>query len=392
MFSRRTAWPNDPSPFASVVEHARARDAIVFDLTTSNPTQVGLRYEPGFYRELFDERNAEYVPEPLGLTSAREAITLYYRERDVVVRPEHVLVTASTSEAYLLLLDVLCDSGDAVLVPRPGYPLFDHIAALAGVELLHYPLQFVSGAWQLDLDAIARTVQRERVRAIVVVAPNNPTGSCLDHRTLNALMRTCETRELALVVDQVFADYPLRDDPERVTHVGGALACPTFVLSGLSKIAALPQLKLSWIVAHGPNANIQQAMQRLEVVADTFLSTSTLAQLALPYVLERAPDMQARIRARLHTNMQTLHELTRASALQVPDVDAGWTVLLRLPAVRELDDAAWAQLLLLQDGVLVQPGYLYDLSGTFVVLSLLTEPHRFVAGVTAIRQRVTSLL
>ncbi|MBL9103310.1 MAG: pyridoxal phosphate-dependent aminotransferase [Myxococcales bacterium] len=381
MFSRRTAWALEPA----------APLAADLDLTLSNPTAAGFTYPDDLYRALADERSAVYDPLPFGLASAREAVAAYYAARlGAPVDPARVGLCASTSEAYSHLLALLCDPGDVVLVPRPGYPLLDLLAEIGDTRLVHYPLLY-DGAWSLDLAALERLLAATPdVRALVVVAPNNPTGNYLRPHELAALQRLLAPRDIALLVDEVFWDYPLAPGP-RPTSLTGPHDALTFTLSGLSKVAALPQLKLSWWLAHGPDALVHAALARLELIADTFLSVATPVQHALPRLLAAAPGMQAQISRRTLRNLESLRAASSASAFSVLDVDAGWLALLRLPAVHDLDGAAWAALLL-RRGLHVQSGHLYGLHGPHVAVSLLTPEPVLHAGLQRLHAALRDLL
>jgi hypothetical protein len=387
VFSRRTEWELSPNALARALASRRAAGGSVVDLTTTNPTEVGLRHPPSFFAELGDPAAtrdvASYAPEPLGLESAREAVAEYYRARGSACDAQAVWLCASTSEAFAWLLALLCDPGDAVLVPRPGYPLLDYLAALAGVRLLHYPLRW-DGRWHADLGALREVARGEpRTRALVATSPGNPTGAVLSAEELRAFEVLCGERGLALVVDEVFGDYPLDPSAKPFPSAVGTRDCLCFALSGVSKVAALPQWKLGWGVTCGPTALARGAEERLALVADTFLSVSTPAQLGLPKILRSAPAMQARIRARTAANLAALRAALAGSAASVMAGEGGWAAVLRLPAVGGRDDESWA-LALLERGVLTHPGGLYDLDGCYAVVSLLVEPEVLAVGAAAI--------
>ena len=285
--SARSAWPSEPSTWARAVAHARATSPDLVDLTPSNPTQVGLVHPEPVYRALGDPQGARYEPHPLGLPVARDAVAAYYARRGQAVDPARLWLCASTSEAYAQLLTLLADPGDTVLVPSPGYPLLDMLGDLAGVRRVPYPLRR-DGRWFIDLDGLDRALARSpRARVLVVIAPGNPTGAMLDPAQWHALQARARAHDLALVVDEVFADYPLDPPPDRLRFVGDDDA-PCLVLSGLSKVAALPQLKLSWVVMHGPETTVAPLRTRAELVDDALLSVATPVQRALPTLLAAA--------------------------------------------------------------------------------------------------------
>ena len=390
VFSRRTEWELSPNALTRALASRRAAGGSVVDLTTTNPTEVGLRHPQSLFAGLVDATSASYEPQALGLRSAREAIADYYRARGSACDPERVWLCASTSEAFAWLLALLCDPGDAVLVPRPGYPLLDYLAALAGVRLVNYSLRW-DGAWHVDLADLRRVAAAEgRARAVVTTSPGNPTGAVLDREERTAFESLCAERGLAWLVDEVFADYPLDPSAPRFPSALGPRECLCFVLSGLSKVAALPQLKVGWGVTCGPAELVARASERLVLVADTFLSVSTPAQLALPKLLRAAPALQARIRARTHANLAALRAALHGGAASVCAGEGGWAAVVRLPEVGGLDDEGWGLTLLERAGVLVHPGSLYDLDGCHAVVSLLCEPEPFRQGAAALAREVRS--
>ncbi len=388
LFSRRTEWDLSPNALSRALASRRAAGGTVVDLTITNPTAAALQHPPSLFAGVMGQGSSGYEPEPLGLTPARDCVAAYYRARGRACDPAAVFLTASTSEAFAYLLALLCDPGDAVLVPRPGYPLLDYLAALSGIRLVYYSLRY-DGTWNLDLNELAERLGAEsRARGVFATSPGNPTGAYLKRGELAGLERLCAERELALVVDEVFADYPLRDDPERAGSALGPRACLAFVLSGLSKVALVPQLKLSWGVVCGPSARVEAALARLALIADTFLSVATPVQLALGRIFAAAPELQARVRARTAGNLAALRAAVAGGAASVGDVEGGWSAVLRLPSLAGLDDEGWALALLEKAGVLVQPGGLYDLDGCHAVVSLLCEPEPFEEGVAALARLV----
>lgn len=380
MFSRRTAWADsDEAPLLA------GPDTI--DLTITNPTAVGLVHPPDLYASLGDPGSALYHPDSLGLPAAREAVAAYYAARGAHVPVADICLLASTSEGYSHLLSILCDPGDVVLVPQPGYPLLPMIADLAGALLRPYPLLY-EGTWSIDLDALAAAARAPGVRAIVLVAPNNPTGSFLAHDELAFIDALAAELGIAVLADEVFFDHPLAPVPA-VSPIFAAQAL-TFVLSGLSKVAALPQLKLAWIAARGPAPRVREAIRRLELVADTFLSPATPVQRAAAGLLAAAPAMQARILARARADLAALARACAGTTLTPLTVQGGWTALVRLPRVFDLDGRGWARELL-HAGVLTQPGELYDLPD-HLALSLLTPEAEFIAGIARLTERVARVV
>lgn len=388
MFSRRTTWDVSPNRLAHARLHHQSCGREALDLASTNPTMLDLVYPEEFYAELFDPRGMFYEPEPFGLDVARRAVAEhYYGRRGYRINPERVCLSASTSEAYAQLLALLCDPGDVILVPTPSYPLLEYLAEIARVELVTYPVSY-DGHWWVDTTALAELVARfgDRAKAIVCVAPNNPTGSYLTRKELNAIEALCCKAELTLIVDEVFSDYPLYPGPSRVASVvdNGVAErdCLTFVLSGLSKVAALPQFKLAWTVACGPEELVRPALARLAVIADTYLNLSTPVQLALPRIFAASEGMQAQIRRRSLVNLETLDAAITDSPVSRLAVEAGWSTILKLPRLGELDDEGWVLRMLERIDVWAQPGSLFDMQGCHLVLSLLTRPDDFAEGLS----------
>jgi len=374
-FSSRFHWDMRPNALSEMLARKRGDGEPVLDLTESNPTRAGLLYPHEIVDALADPRSLVYDPHPAGLAAAREAVAAYYGD----VPPERILLTASTSEGYAYLFKLLAEPGDEVLVPRPSYPLFEFLAAMESVKVGHYPLVY-DGRWSIDFDALARAVG-PRTRAVVVVNPNNPTGSYLKRAELARLLEICTERGLALISDEVFADYAHADDPERVRTVARVTEAPAFAMSGLSKIAGLPQMKLGWIVAAGPDGPRHAAFERLEWIADTYLSVATPVQHAAARLLAAGAGVRRQISERVLANLQWFRAaLGGHSPFQILDVEGGWYCTVRVPRTRS--EEAWALELLGRAGVLVQPGFFYDFdSEAFLVVSLLTPPDAFREGI-----------
>jgi len=375
MFSSRLNWNAAANSLARLVEEKKAAGARLLDLTESNPTQSGIVYPREVLEALGDARGLRYEPTPLGLAAAREAVAEYYAQHGREVSPDRIVLTASTSEAYAYLFKLLANPGDAVLTPRPSYPLFEFLAALESVAVRQYPLRY-DGAWHVDFGEMERAIS-ERTRAIVAVNPNNPTGSFLTNEERERLQAIALERGIAVLMDEVFLDYAFETREERC---GGDRAL-TFTMSGLSKIAGLPQMKLGWIVVYGDRA--KEAMQRLEWIADTYLSVATPVQTALARLLELAVGVREQIRERTGQNLAALRAQFSGSAVQVLNVEGGWNAILRVPRIRS--EQEWVIALLRDRDVLVQPGYFYDFeSEAFLVVSLLTKPEIFGEGIRRI--------
>jgi aspartate/methionine/tyrosine aminotransferase len=379
MFAARTNWKLTANRCAEAQARVRAAGREVLDLTASNPTQIGLLYDTqAILTALVSDQALRYAPEAKGLLTARRAVAQYYRERDgTAVDPESVFLTASTSEAYSFVFRLLCEPGDEILVPAPSYPLFEFLANIQDVQLVPYPLIYDHG-WQMDLHALQQAIT-PRTRAVIVVHPNNPTGSFVKPHEAAGLSKICARNQLAIVADEVFLDFAL-DGVIRRSFAANQSAL-TFTLSGLSKISALPQMKLAWIVASGPPDVTQQANARLEVIADTYLSVNTPIQLAAPTLLEQRHAIQRQLNGRVLAN---LAELDRRSAdaqgTTRLEVDGGWYAVLRVPVTRSDEDLAIE--LLEREGILVHPGHFYDFPRDgYLVLSLITSHDEFAEGV-----------
>ena len=379
MFSARTHWDLRPNRLAQLLEEKRRAGVRVLDLTESNPTKVGLPVPDDLLAPLAARGGALYEPTPCGLPSARAAVAADFARRGVALEPDRVVLTASTSEAYAFLLKLLCDPGDEILVPRPGYPLFEYLACLESVGVRGYPLEH-DGSWHLDVPALRAAVS-PRTRALVVVSPGNPTGAYLKRDERDALESLAAEHDLALVSDEVFGDFGFSDDPERVASVardGPALA---FTLGGLSKRCGLPQVKLAWLAVTGPAGPRREALERLEVMADTYLSVSTPIQVAAPTLLARREELQGPLRERLQANLATLRgAVGPGSTASLLEPEGGWSAVLRVPAT--LPEEERVARLLRQTDVSVHPGYFFDFpTEAYLVLSLLPAPSTFAEAV-----------
>jgi aspartate/methionine/tyrosine aminotransferase len=377
-FSERSNWNTETTDLARAHRKRLESGLPIADLTASNPTRCGFAYPPSLLAALTDPRALVYDPESCGLLPARQAVSAYYADQGVALDPKQIVLTTSTSEAYSFLFRLLSDPGDEVLILQPGYPLFDFLAALDDVRLIAAPLIYENG-WQIDPESIRRAIT-PRTRAIVVVHPNNPTGHFTKTSEAEQLARLCREFGLALIVDEVFLDYgfDFSLSAQPATFARGLQAVPVYVVSGLSKIAALPQMKAAWIVVVGPKSD--QSLTRLEVIADTFLSMNAPVQWALPAWLAGRSAIQQQIRQRVAANLAALdHAIGAASAVQRLAVEGGWYAVLRIPALNPDDQTVLA---LLDRGVWVHPGYFFGLPQSgWLVLSLLPPAPEFSNGV-----------
>jgi len=387
MFSSRLDWKISANPITKLLLEKRARGVKILDLTESNPTAAGFEYPTDILNALADTRSLRYEPVAAGMRVAREASAGYYGGQ---VDAGRIIVTASTSEAYGFIFKLLADPGDEVLVPRPSYPLFEFLAALDSVRVVNYPLVY-HGCWSVDFGVLASRITA-RTRAIVLVNPNNPTGSFLKKAELARLVEICRGRDIALVSDEVFSDYGFEEDRERVASLVGVEELLTFSLSGLSKIAGLPQLKLGWIVTTGPSELRREAFERLELIADTYLSVGTPVQSAASSLLASRELIQSQIMERVRGNLAFLRDkIGLTSPWRVLTVEGGWYAIIQAPRIRSEED--WVLSLLAEDQVLVQPGFFFDFeTEAFLVVSLLTPMPIFREGIHRILTRGDSIL
>jgi hypothetical protein len=383
MFSQRTAWTRQPNALAIAVANRRTAGLPLDDLTVSNPTACGIDYPFDDLREAMARgAGAPYEPDPRGLRSARETVSTAYAAEGVAVDPDDIFLTASTSEAYAHVLALLCDPGDEVLVPVPSYPLFDYLLQLACARPVPYPLRY-AGGWQIDQAAI-RAAATTRTRAVIAVAPHNPAGVYLAAEDRDALAAFCAKRSLALVVDEVFRDYPHTAAAPVPPSTAGECRCLTFTLNGISKSLGLPQYKLGWIAVSGPAAARQEAAKRLEIVADTYLSAGTPVQAALPALMTIGATIRAAITQRIRANLAVLAEGTGGdSPLSRLRADGGWSAILRMPGSRPDEELAVS--LVKRHGVLMHPGHFFDLPDRgYLVVSLLADPGALARGLASL--------
>jgi alanine-synthesizing transaminase len=380
MFSTRLPVNLDPNRLARSVSQLREQGMPLVDLTNSNPTTAGVNYPDGLLECLEDPRSLVYEPRPLGLAGARDAVAADYARRGVVVTADRIVMTASSSESYSLLFKLLCDPGDSVLVPVPSYPLFEHLASLDGVRIQPYRLE-LHDRWTLPLDEIGRAVDT-RTRAVLVVSPNNPTGSVLTRAETRELHALCARHGLALIGDEVFCDYALEPGPHAGRSVLDERNALTVSLGGLSKSVGLPQLKLGWMAFAGPDGLVEAALHRLEMIADTYLSVGTPVQVAAARLLERGACVRRQIADRVVLNYGVLRTFARPyPSCRVLAAEGGWSAVVQTPAIDPDEERAIA--LARHKGVLVHPGYFFDFDRDgFFVVSLLVPPDDFRAGVS----------
>jgi alanine-synthesizing transaminase len=382
MFSNRTNWKLTRNRLTEALEEVRSSGARILDLTLSNPTRAGLHYdEPQILQSLASPHSMDYDPQPKGLPSARAAVAAYYQTQHATsLDPEHLILTTSTSEGYSFVMRLLCNPGDELLVPKPSYPLFEFLADLQDVTLVPYPLIYDHG-WQMDFPSLQKVVTK-RTRGVVVVHPNNPTGSYIHRHEQESLNRFCHEHELAIIADEVFLDYS-HNHVSQESFVANQDVL-TFTLSGVSKISALPQMKVAWIATSGPAAQVEAAQARLEVIADTYLSMNAPIQWATPALLDQRKSIRQQLLDRTLANLAELdRQLAAQKTCQRLHVEGGWYAVLRVPVTQTDDELAVD--LLRRKSVLVHPGHFYDFpSDGYLVLSLITQKAEFAEALRRI--------
>src|ERR1700678_2653210 len=381
MFADRTNWKFEGNRLSEALAKRRRSGQPILDLTASNPTTSGYQYHAGaMLRALSNPKALVYDPEPRGLVPARRAVADYYASHNVRVSVDDIFLTTSTSEAYSFVFRALCNPGDEILIPEPSYPLFAFLAGIQDVKLLSYPLIY-DHAWQMDLHSLERAITG-RSRAAIVVHPNNPTGHFVKPDEIAKLNQICADCQLAIIADEVFLDFPLTQ-AKPATFAANAAAL-TFTMSGISKICGLPQMKVAWLVVSGPEELKARAIERLEVIADTYLSMNAPMQYALSTFLDQRHEFQSQVMTRVRKNLSELDRLLGSQkACTRLQVEAGWYAVVRTPATQSDED--FALFLLETEGVYTHPGHFYDFSADgFLILSLITPQEDFAKGIESL--------
>jgi alanine-synthesizing transaminase len=388
-YSERLLWSFSSNPFSKLIEEKRRAGDPLLDLTLSNPTQVIDDYpNAAISRAYANINDFVYRPAPFGQEDSRVAVARYYERRNISMSPAQILLTASTSEAYSLLFKLFCNSGDEILAPLPSYPLFEYLAALESARILPYRLVY-DGSWYIDFTSLRQQIS-PRTRALVVVNPNNPTGSFLKKSEAEELADVARQYLLPIISDEVFMDYSLGPGADRVTTLIGDDSVLSFSLNGLSKAAGMPQMKLAWIALNGPERDREVALTRLELLLDTYLSVGTPVQCALPKLLEIGEDIQKAIRLRTAENLKRLKLLLEGSPVCCLHCEGGWSAILQLP--QALTEEEWITRLLQEENVIVQPGYFFDMaSEPHVVVSLITPGEQFSDAVRRVRRLASNV-
>ena len=378
MFAERTNWNLAGNRLSAALARHRAGGKPLLDLTASNPTECGFEYDhEAILAALRHPAALRYEPNPKGLESARAAVTKYYSARGAAISADDIVLTTSTSEAYSFVFRLLCNPGDELLIPAPSYPLFGFLADIQDAKLVRYPLVYDHG-WQIDLHSLQQAIT-PRTRGVIVVNPNNPTGHYVKAKELAKLNELCAERGMALIADEVFLDFALGD--ARPVAFAGNTGALTFAMSGLSKIAGLPQMKLAWVTVSGPDELKRQALERLEVISDTYLSPNAPVQLATPVFLEQRQGFQQQLMARVRKNLAELdRQLAGQQMCSRLDVEGGWYAVVRVPATGS--DEEFAIELLTKEDVYVHPGHFFDFAGDgYLVVSLIAPEKGFAEGI-----------
>ena len=378
MFADRTNWNLEPNRLSEAFARHRVAGKPLIDLTASNPTECGFTYDrERILSALADPQSLSYEPEPKGLLAAREVIVGYYADRGDRVAASDMLLTTSTSEAYSFVFRILCNPGDEVLIPTPSYPLFDLLADIQDVRLVRYPLIYDHG-WQIAFHALEAALT-PRTRAIIVVHPNNPTGHFVKPDERSGLNRICAGRQLAIIADEVFLDFAL-SSKRHLSWVANSEVL-TFTMSGLSKMCGLPQMKAAWLAASGPKDLKTRALERLEVIADTYLSMNAPIQHAIPEYLQQRHEFQRQLMSRVRGNLAELdRQLATQKACSRLEIEGGWYAVLRVPATRTDEEVALD--LLEKEGVYVHPGHFYDFPADgYLIVSLIGSEQEFGEGI-----------
>jgi len=377
MFASRTNWNLKPNRLAEALERHKSGGHRLLDLSASNPTECGFNYDaPAILQALGNPASLQYHPDPRGLKSARQSVVDYYAEYGEHVSIDDLLLTASTSEAYSFIFRLLCNPGDELLIPTPSYPLFDFLADVNDVKLARYPL-FYDHGWHIDMHALKQAVT-PRARGVIVVHPNNPTGHFTRTEEIAQLNQICSVNQMAIIADEVFLDFSFGAAAKSFVANAGAL---TFTMSGISKISGLPQMKLAWLAVGGPATAKREALARLEMIADTYLSLNAPIQLAAPVLLQQRAGFQQQLMARVRRNLAELDaQLTKEKKFDRLNVEGGWYAVLRVPATRPDEELAIE--LIEKHDVYVHPGHFYDFPGDgHLVVSLITPEQDFAEGV-----------
>lgn len=390
MFSNRLDINIEPNELSLLYREKMKNGEEILDLTLSNPTKLGFRYDAKrITKEFIDERSLVYEPEPKGMLLAREEVSRYYSEKRKVVDPDDIFIVPSTSEAYSYLFKLLLEPGDEVLIPQPCYPLFEFLVKLDSGNVVFYPMEYdFRGGWLTDFNEIEKRISG-KTKVIVIINPNNPTGTYLKKNEFGKFDEISSKHGLAMIIDEVFSDYAIEENQDSLLTAAGLCSSLCFILNGFSKMLGLPQMKFGWIAVQGESMLKKEAIKRLEIIADTYLSVATPVQHAAKVLFETREKIQDEIKERIRRN----YELLRSGLLLNPDIksmksEGGWSAIINFENLLIKDDD-FALRLLEKKNVLVHPGYYYDFPDDwYAVLSLLTKPKAFEEGVRRIAENL----
>jgi len=391
MLSNRLSWEIRQNPLLELYNRLISSGVDVINLSESNPTLAGLDYnKERIEKALLSSENFIYRPDPRGLLRAREAVCAYYQGKGISIKIENIFLTASTSEAYSFLFKLLCSPGDSVLIPKPGYPLFEYLSSLEGIETIFYRLEYVSNSgWEIDFHSMERAY-RKNTKAIILINPNNPTGSYIKPQEMKNIIEFCRKKNLALIVDEVFIDFILEEKKELINSFAGAATVGIddvliFTLSGISKILGLPQMKLGWIITRGPEDILEKVLKNLEIISDTYLSVSTPIQNALPEIMSLRSSFQEKFINRLKSSLNFIKESFKNSPFQPLKAGGGWTLILEVPKI--ISEEEWALRLLEEENCFTYPGYFFDFEKeAFLSISLILQPEKLKEGINRIKR------
>lgn len=385
MLSKRFGFNIDANRLSLLLKKKKSTGSRILDLTMSNPTDAGLNYDSiGILNSIAKPESLYYLPEPKGLASARESVSRYYLEKNVRVKVDDIFLTSGTSEAYSFIFKLLTDPFDEIFIPRPSYPLFSFIAGMESVHLKYYDIVYTKNKiWEIDFDSISKQLTK-KTKAIILVNPNNPTGNFVKIKEINSLSRICEMNTIALICDEVFLDYGLDVEPINIFSLAGINTHLTFILSGISKICGLPQMKLSWIVVSGPGEICKEAKEKLEIITDTYLSVGTPVQLAIGDLLSGRYLIHKQIKNRITKNYDILKSVTvNSNLMDLFKTEGGWYSVVKVN--KNIDEETMAYDLLNLKDVYIHPGYFFDFTCEgYIVLSLLTPAEIFEEGIKRI--------
>lgn len=391
MFSCRTNWNFQNNRITKLIQEYQRNNISIIDLSESNPTKVGFNYPEKFVlKDFCSGKNLIYNPHPKGLINAREAICKFYHKKNINIHPESIIITAGSSDAYNYIFRLIAEPGDEILVPSPSYPLLQFLSRLNDISIKNYRLLY-DGEWHIDIDSIYRNITN-KTKAILFIHPNNPTGSYVKNEEYEKVLELANRYGLIFISDEVFYEYEIEDKPNKFNSFSEKSDILTFTINGISKLLGLSQMKLGWVIVSGPNKLKQEAINRLEIISDTFLSVNTPVQNSLPIWLENYEELHNQIKHRVIINYFRIKDQILAnSAIELLNVEGGWNGILRFPNI--FTDEQWVELFLKKYRLFLQPGYFYDFErGAYLLVSLLLPENIIKKNIIAVLDEVKSYL